>query len=180
MLLETLVVAMAIINATIPGQDIPIEVQTRLVGEDFAPGAQPAAQATPSNIGIDAGLIATVAGLAGTFIAGYRKNTSRVDAAADTTVNLAQSLKATDKGTADIANNLASALSKLSTVNPEIGKALETCKPVAVANAEEWNKDVKQYYENKPLSKSEDIGLDKVKTKLKEVNHMTTPTPDDA
>jgi hypothetical protein len=178
MILETIVVAMAIINATIPGQDIPIEVQTRLVGEDFQT-TPPAAQATPSNIGIDAGLIATVAGLAGTFIAGYRKNTSRVDAAADTTVNLAQSLKATDKGTADIANNLASALSKLSSVNPEIGKALETCKPVAVANAEEWNKDVKQYYENKPLSKSEDIGLDKVKTKLKEVNHMTSPTPDD-
>jgi hypothetical protein len=176
MLFETtLLILLAILNATIPGQSVPIEVTPRLVGDDEGPTT--VESATPT--GLD---IATISGVIGVGIAlwqGYKKNLSRADATADTSLNLSQSLKATDKGTADIANNLASALSKLAGVNPEIAKALETCNPVAQKNAQEWNKDIKQYYENEPPIQSKDIGLDKVKEKLKEVNKVTQPTPDD-
>jgi hypothetical protein len=173
MLLETIFVTLAVLNATIPGQSIPIEVTPRLVGDEETTTVE------TTTTGLD---IATITGVVGLGIAlwqGYKKNASRTDATADTSLNLAQSLKATDKGTADTASILASALSKLSGVNPEIAKALETCSPVAQQNAKEWNKDVKQYYENEPVIKSKDIGLDKVKTKLLEVNKITQPTPDE-
>ena len=173
MLIELLTL-LAVLNATIPGQSIPIEVTPRLVDESGE--AQPVA--ATATTGLD---IATISGVIGVGIAlwqGYKKNSSRANATADTSLNLAQSLKATDKGTADIANILSSALSKLSNVNPEIAKALETCNPAAQQNAKEWNKDLKQYYENEPVIQSKDIGLDKVKTKLREVNKITQPTPD--
>lgn len=178
-MLFELVSILAVLNATIPGQQIPIEVIPRLVDEEDGTGTSAeSGQVSPSTFGIDAGIVAAVAGLAGTFIAGYKKNQSRTDATADTSINLLSSLRATDKGVADIANNIATALSQLANVSPQHAEALQNCKVIAQQNAKEWNKDLKEYYENKPLPKSEDLGLDKVKSKLKEVNHMTQPTPD--
>ena len=178
-----LVIALVLLNATLPGQTIPLEVTTTLSDPNAiasGSGASTAevapASATPTLL--DGATIATIVGIAGALFAAYKKNESRTNATADTSINLAQSLKATDKGTADIANNLATALEKLSQTSPEAAKALESCKQTAAQNAQAWNKDLKEYYENQPPPTSQDIGLDKVKTKLKSVNQMTTKTPD--
>ena len=186
MIVELLTV-LAVLNATIPGQQIPIEVVPRLVDSEGDNTGQQQQQSSTEGeggqaepiLGIDAGIITGIIALAGAMFAGYKKNLSRTDATADTSVNLAQSLKSTDIGVKDIANNLATALQKLSDANPQNAEALKACKEVAKENAEGWNQDVKEYYQNMPPPKTEDIGLDKVKTKLKSVNHITQPTPND-
>lgn len=165
-----LITLFAVLNATIPGQSIPIEVTPTLVDES---GAAIPTTATPA---LDATLLGSVIAIGAGLFTAYKKNVSRTNATADTSLNLVQSLKATDIGVKDIANNLASALQKLTEVSPQNAEALASCKETATQNAKEWNKDIKEYYENKPLPTSKDIGLDKVKTKLKEVNHMTQPT----
>jgi hypothetical protein len=176
MLLET-IVALAIINATIPGQDIPIEVQTRLIGDESGqaqPAASSIAEAPP---GLDIAAITGLVGLGIAWFQGNRQNRERANANADTQQNVAKSLKATDTGIAEIANNVATALSQLATV-PQNAEVLKHCKEVAQQNAKAWNEDLKQYYGNKPPTTDKDIGLDKVRTKLKEVNKTTQPTPD--
>lgn len=169
-MLFELITILAVLNATLPGQQIPIEITPSLVDENNPTTAE------ATTTGLD---VATITGVIGVAIAlwqGYKKNASRSNATADTSLNLVQSLKATDIGVKDIANNLATALQKLSDVNPQNAEILESCKNTAAQNAAGWNKDIQEYYVNKPLPTSKDIGLDKVKTKLKEVNHMTLPT----
>ena len=175
MLFELVAITLAVLNATIPGQQIPIQVQTSLVGDE-----PQAAQVQPATNSIfDSAFIATLIGMGVTLFKGYRSNQERSNANADTQQNAALSLKATDEGVADIANNISSALSKLAEANPQNAEALKNCKVVAQQNAEAWNKDLKEYYKNTPPTTSKDVGLDKVREKLKQVNKMTTPTSDD-
>jgi hypothetical protein len=168
MLLEVLTV-FAILNATLPEQTFQINVDL--------PGSQPN-HATVAPV-FDATMIGSVIALATGLFAAFRKNSDKVDAVADSTVNVKESLKATDYGVKDLADNLASALNKLSTVKTveEIPQALASCAPKAKENAEAWDKDVKEYYESTPPVTNSDLGLDKTRQKLVEVNKETKKTP---
>jgi hypothetical protein len=179
---------LAVLNATLPEQSFPVDVDIRLTSEiEPEPdqeitqgGSEAAATAEPTGIGLDAVTIGSVVAIASGLVAAFRKNSAKVDAVADSTVNLSQSLKATDYGNKDTAQILANALAKLSNVKSveEIPKALAECAPAAKQNAEAWNQDVQEYYENEAPTTSQDLGLDKTREKLVQVNKITERTPE--
>ena len=74
---------------------------------------------------------------------GYRKNAAGTDAAADSLLNLSQSVKGTDTGAKDTAELVARIAKQISDANPDMAKALINCVPAADKNAEEWKKDLK-------------------------------------
>lgn len=187
MILETLFVALAVLNATIPAQQIPIDVQPRLAGQP------PAAPVTGTAIALDAATLTAITGAIGAVVAIFtkqktevKKGFSRDDAVADTISNTAESLKATDYGAADTANvvaNQSSILTKALAVLPgvpeEIKSELEKSNQDAQQNAKEWNHENKEYYENQSTRpRPGELEGCKVKTKLAQVNKMTEKTPD--
>jgi hypothetical protein len=175
-------ITLAVLNATIGEQQIPVEVTTTLI-PDIAQGssaaeADPSGSATPIP-GLDIATITAVAGVAGGAYAAFRKSSGRENATADTTVKLADSVKATDYGAAENASILAEALSELSTVNQEIATAISKSNHRARENAKQWNQDNREYYENLPTApRAGEMEGDKVKTKLAQVNKITEPTAD--
>lgn len=192
-------VVMVIINASIPTQSIPVDLQVspvRMIGNSqqvIATGTANEIAATPPQVatqqqvqqiaGFDTATITAVAlalaGTAGGAWKAFKKSSGRDDATADTTLKMADSLKATDYGSADTARILAEALSQLSTVSPEISKALEKSNQAARQNAIQWNQDNKEYYENLPTApRKGELEKDPVKTKLAQVNKITEKTSD--
>ena len=186
---------LAVLNATLPAQDIPLDVDVRLVPSDsssnnqeplvMSSGSEAATAAadapTPTNAtSLDTITIGSLIALVAGGVAAFKKNAGKVDAVADSTVNLKESLKATDYGNKDTAQILSNALNKLSNVKSveEIPQALAECAPAAKENAEAWKEDVKQYYENKPPVTDKDLGLDKTRQKLVQVNQETEKTPE--
>jgi hypothetical protein len=175
-------ITLAVLNATIGEQHIPVEVTTTLVPEvaSGSSAAESGTVATPiPGIALDAATLTAVAGIAGGAYAAFRKSAGRANATADTTVNVADSLKATDYGSAETAGILAEALSELSTVNQEIATAISKSNHRARENAKQWNQDNREYYENLPTApRAGEMEGDKVKTKLAQVNKITEPTAD--
>lgn len=183
---------LAVLNATIPQQDLPIEVDVRLAGQDEGAAVSGGSEAATADTGsaqpatqpiIDTamltGLVATAGGLYAAWKQSQKKdkdNDAKIDAVADSTVNVKESLKATDYGVRDQAALVAQVVAQLKK-KEDLAPLLENCEPAARKNAEEWNKDVKEYYENEPPVTNADIGLDKTRQKLVEVNKETQKTP---
>ena len=173
-----LMTALAILNATLPEQDFPIEITANPVTEEGGDSTPTVATPIPG-LSLDAATITAMAAVAGGAWAAFKKNAGRTNAAADTTVRLADSVKATDYGAADTASILAEALQSLSNMNAEMSTALQTTTQKAVNNAKSWNVDNKEYYENLPTApRPGELEKDKIKTKLAQVNKITEKTPD--
>lgn len=176
---------LAVLNATLPTQNFPVEVDVRLPGEVAVSGNSEAATAESAtqpiiDTAMLTGLVATAGGLYAAWKQSQKKdkeNSVKVDAVADSAVNLKESLKATDYGIRDQAALVAQVVAQLKKKD-DLAPLLENCEPAAKKNAEEWNEDVKQYYENKPPLTSEDVGLDKTRQKLVQVNDETQKTPE--
>jgi hypothetical protein len=184
-MIDLIFIILAIINASIPEQNLPIDLEVSPVPTE-GDAAATNAGAGDNNL-LNAGLITSILGLVGGLFATYTKNkketkqvAERTDAVADSTVNVHQSLKSTDKGNEDTASLVAQLANKLKSVKSieEIPAALESFSATATENAEEWKKDNKEYYENKPPVTSADVGLDKTRAKLVQVNKESKPTPD--
>ena len=173
MILELLTI-FAVLNATISNQEVPIEVAVSPVPTEGT--ATPAT--TTTNTGFDAAAITGIIAAIGGLLVAYKKNSTKVDAVADSTVNVHESQKASDYGNRDTADILSNALTKLQNIKTleDIPKALSESVPAAQQNAKAWNKDVKEYYEIKPPTTSADLGLDKTRGKLVQVNKESKPT----
>jgi hypothetical protein len=175
-------ITLAVLNATIGEQHIPVEVTTTLVPEvaSGSSAAESGTVATPiPGIALDAATLTAVAGIAGGAWAAFRKSSGRENAVADTTLKVADSVKATDYGAADTASILSEALVELSNVNPEIKSAISKSSQRARENANRWTQDNKEYYENiSTAPRKGELEGDKVKTKLAQVNKITEPTSD--
>jgi hypothetical protein len=193
MLTETLIIVLAILNATIGEQQIPVEVQTRLLSDEVMTGSSaaeaaesppPAAQALP--LGLDAALITTMAGMAGGAYAAFRRTAGRDNAIADTQLKAVDSLKATDYGVKDTAmanaehaNIVTEALAQLEGLPEETKTRLQKSNQKIQENAKQWCADVADYYEHLPTApRPGELEKDKVKTKLAQVNKITEPTSD--
>ena len=183
-LMMELLMILAVLNATIGQQQIPVEVTTTLVPDGLASGSSAAESGTGAatpipGIALDAATLTAVAGIAGGAWAAFKKSSSRENATADTTIKVADSVKATDYGAADTASILAESLSALSGVNPEIKSALSQSSQRARENANRWQQDNKEYYENIATApRKGELEGDPIKSKLASVNKITEPTPD--
>lgn len=178
---------LALLNATIPSQEFPIEVTVTPLadvgiasGSSAAEAASEPGSATPiPGLALDAATITALAVTAGGAYAAFRKSSGRENATADTTLRVADSVKASDYGIADTANILSEALAELSNVNPQLQSALQKSSQRARENANQWRQDNKEYYENIPTApRKGELEGDKVKTKLAQVNKITEVTPD--
>lgn len=178
-----MLVTLAILNATIPAQHIPIDVTVTPLSSVAVASGSSASEADPGtatpSLAFDAATLTALATVAGGAYAAFRKSSSRANASADTTLKVADSLKATDYGAAENASIMAEALSELSTVSPEIAKAISKSNARARENAIKWHQDNKEYYENLPTApRKGELEKDPVKTKLAQVNKVTEKTPD--
>lgn len=172
---------LAILNATITGQNFPLEVDvTPVDGGSGGGSASSAAVAAPTagagGLVIDAATITTVLGVAGGLFAMFKKSQSKTDsrlgAVADTVTNVVQSVKSTDIGSKDTAEKLCDLAQVVQSAPPEL-------KQDIAVNAADWKKDVKQYYENIPIApRPGELENDPVKTKLAQVNKVTEKTED--
>jgi hypothetical protein len=195
-LLIELIAILAILNATIGEQQIPVEVTTRLAptgdepviasGSEAASAEEPAPAAQALPLGLDAALITTMAGVAGGAFAAFKKSAGRDNAIADTQLKAVDSLKATDYGVKDTAmanaehaNIVTEALAQLEGLPEETKTRLQKSNQKIQENARQWCADVADYYEHLPTApRPGELEKDKVKTKLAQVNKITEPTSD--
>lgn len=181
MLAELLLTTLAILNATIPGQSLPLEVSVQTVPIAPANTAPVAAVAptTPAGFTIDIATITAFLAMAGGVFAAFKKTLgktdSRLNAVADTVTNVAQSVKATDFGAKDTAENLA----KLAQAIPASVAPPQEVVQGITASAQDWKTDVKEYYDNIPIApRKGELENDSVKAKLAQVNKITEKNED--
>ena len=168
-----IITILAVLNATITNQEVPIEVQVTPV-EDI-PAETTTTGAASANPAFDTAAITGIIAAIGGLLVAWKKGQSNDNAIADTITNLKESLKATDKGAADTAQLLARVTEQTAAADPKLAEALIACKPAAEQNAKEWKNDVKSYYESFKPSGPEDRNLNQTKSKLAVVNKETKP-----
>ena len=179
-MLVELLTLLAVLNATIPEQNLPLELDVRTVDSSSSAALQAApapAAAASAPFAFDVATLTALAGVAGGLFAAFKKSAgktdSRLNAVADTVTNVIESVKGTDIGAKDTAEKVAELAQVVQSAPPEL-------KQDITDNAKVWGQDVKQYYENISVApRPGELENDPVKQKLAQVNKITEKTEDD-